>query len=120
MKILEFGGSSTADVVALFGRFSNIDNYYVAALRPDGRASIRASVGGSPPATIKTSANFGVAAGVWYRLRFELVGVDLRLYVDDTLRVEVQEAQLTQGTVAVGGTNSAALFDNVRVTLPRP
>jgi hypothetical protein len=40
--------------------------------------------------------------------------------VDDQLRVEAQDPSLTKGTVALGGehSNSAAVFDNVRVTLP--
>jgi hypothetical protein len=118
VKVLSFGGTTTTDVVNLYGRFGNIDNYYAAVLRPDGRVALRASVGGSPPAAIKTSADFGVTTGVWYQLRFELVGTSLKLFVDGNLRVEAVDARLLQGTVAVGGDNSAAAFDDVRVTPP--
>lgn len=118
VKVLNFGGTSTSDVVTVYGRFSNIDNYLAAVLRPDGRVAIRASVGGAPLATIKTSANFGVTTDVWYQLRFELVGSSLKLFVDGDLRIDTTDARLTQGTVAIGGTNTAAMFDDVRVTSP--
>jgi hypothetical protein len=68
--------------------------------------------------TLKTSTVLGITTAVWYRVRFELVGDALRLYVDDQLRVELQNSSLSKGTVALGGDNSAAAFDNVRVTLP--
>jgi hypothetical protein len=118
VKVLNFGGTSTSDVVSIYGRFSNIDNYFAAVLRPDGRVAIRASVGGAPPASIKTSPDFGVTTDVWYQLRFELVGSSLKLFVDGNLRVDTVDARLSQGTVAIGGTNTAAMFDDVRVTSP--
>ncbi|HEX2872506.1 MAG TPA: hypothetical protein VHP33_14655 [Polyangiaceae bacterium] len=118
VKVLNFGGTSTSDVVTIYGRFSNIDNYLAAVLRPDGRVAIRASVGGAPPAAIKTSPNFGVTTDVWYQLRFELVGSSLKLFVDGNLRIDTTDARLSQGTVAIGGTNTAAMFDDVRVTSP--
>lgn len=118
VKVLAFGGTSSTDVVSLLGRFSNIDNYYAAVLRPDGRVAIRLRLAGASPTTLKTSAALGITTGVWYRVRFELVADALRLYVDDQLRVEVQDSSLTKGTVALGGDNSAAAFDDVRVTLP--
>jgi pectate lyase len=118
VKVLAFGGTGTGDVVSIIGRFSNLDNYYAAVLRPDGRVAIRARVAGAPPASIKTSVDFGVAANTWYQLRFELVGTLLRLYIDDALRVEATDDRIANGTVALGGENSAAIFDDVRVTRP--
>jgi len=80
-------------------------------LRPDGRVGIRRSEAGASPTTLKTSAALGIATGVWYRVRFELMGDALRLYVDGQLRVELQDSSLAKGTVALGGDNSAAAFD---------
>lgn len=118
VKVLAFGGTSSTDIVSLLGRFSNIDNYYAAVLRPDGRVAIRVRFAGTSPTTLKSSNALGITTGVWYRVRFELVADALRLYIDDQLRVEVQDGSLTKGTAALGGDNSAAAFDNVRVTLP--
>jgi len=118
VKVLAFGGTSTSDVVSLLGRFGNIDNYYAAVLRPDGRVALRACLAGAAPTTLKTSPALGIAAGTWYHVRFELVGDSLRLSIDGALAVEVQDSSLAKGTLALGGDNSAALFDNVRVTLP--
>jgi hypothetical protein len=118
VKVLAFGGTSSSDVVSLLGRYGNIDNYYAAVLRPDGRVAIRLRLAGASPTTLKTSSVLGITPDTWYRVRFELVGDALRLYVDDQLRVEAQDPSLTKGTVALGGDNSAAVFDNVRVTLP--
>jgi hypothetical protein len=118
VKVLAFGGTGTSDVVSLLGRFANIDNYYAAVLRPDARVAIRARVAGAPPSSIKTSAALGIAAGTWYRLRFEIVGNALSLFVDDQLVAAVEDSNLTRGTVALGGDNTAAVFDNVRVTRP--
>lgn len=118
VQVLAFGGTGTGDIVSLLGRFANIDNYYAAVLRPDGRAAIRASVGGAPPASIKTSPVLGITTGTWYHLRFELVGSALRLSVDGKLAAEIADSSLTKGTVGLGGDNTAAAFDNVRVTRP--
>jgi len=118
VQVLEFGGTGTGDVVSLLGRFANIDNYYAAVLRPDGRAAIRARVAGSAPSSIKTSPALGITTGTWYHLRFELVGSALRLLVDGQLVAEIADGSLTKGTVALGGDNTAAVFDNVRVTRP--
>ncbi len=118
VRVLEFGGTGTGDVVSLLGRFGNIDNYYAAVLRPDGRAAIRARVAGTPPSSIKTSAALGIKVGTWYHLRFELVGSALRFLVDGQLVAEIADSSLTRGTVALGGDNTAAAFDNVRVTRP--
>ena len=118
VKVLAFGGTSSSDVVSLLGRYGNIDNYYAAVLRPDGRVAIRLRLAGASPTTLKASGVLGITTDVWYRMRFELVGDALRLYVDDQLRVEAQDGSLTTGTVALGGDNSAAVFDNVGVTLP--
>lgn len=118
VKVLAFGGTGTGDVVSLIARFNSLDDYYAAVLRPDGRAAIRARVAGAPTASIKTSPNFGVVAGTWYEMRFELVGSSLRLYVDGVLRVEAQDERIAEGTVALGGENSAAIFDDVSVVRP--
>jgi hypothetical protein len=118
VKVLAFGGTGTGDVVSLLGRFANIDNYYAAVLRPDGRAAIRARVAGASPSSIKTSAALGLKVDTWYRLRFELVGSTLRLLIDGQLAAEIEDGNLTRGTVALGGDNTAACFDNVQVTQP--
>lgn len=118
VKILAFGGTSTSDVVSLLGRFGNIDNYYAAVLRADGRVAIRVRLAGASPKTLKTSAALGITTGTWYRVRFELQADALRLYIDDQLKVEALDSSLTKGTVALGGDNSAAAFDNVRVSSP--
>jgi pectate lyase len=118
VEVLAFGGTSTGDVVALMGRFANIDNYYAAVLRPDGRAAIRARVGGAPSSSLKSSTALGIKVDTWYRLRFELVGTTLRFSIDGQEVAQVDDGNLTHGTVALGGDNSAANFDNVRVTRP--
>ena len=117
VKISKFGGSATNDVAQVFGRFVDIDNYYSAGFRSDGRVAIRGSVAGSV-ASIKTSDDIQIKTGVWYSLRFSLIGDVLRLYVDDVVRAEAVDSRITQGTVALGGDNTVALFDDVRVTLP--
>lgn len=118
VKVLAFGGTSTSDVVSVLGRFANIDNYYAAVLRPDGRVALRARVAGAPLSTLKTSATLGLAAGTWYDLRFELIGDALRLYVDDQLAAQITDNRLAQGTVALGGDNTSAIFDDVSVVVP--
>ena len=118
VKVLAFGGTSSTDIVSLLGRFGNIDNYYAAVLRSDGRVAIRLRLAGAATTTLKSSSDVGITTGTWYRVRFELLVDALRLYIDDQLRVEAQDSGLTKGTVALGGDNSAAVFDNVRVSHP--
>ena len=45
-------------------------------------------------------------------------GGTLRLSIDGKLAAEIADSSLTRGTVALGGDNTAASFDNVRVTRP--
>jgi hypothetical protein len=118
VKVLEFGGTSTGDVVSVMARFDDIGNYYAAVLRPDGRAAIRARVGGGAVASIKTGPERGITTGIWYLLRFELLGTTLRLHLDGEVVAEVEDDRIGEGTVALGGENSSALFDDVRVTVP--
>ncbi len=117
VKVLEFGGTSGGDTAVLFARFNSATNHYQAALRPDGRASIRACVAGAT-STIKTSAILGITTGVWYELKLEVVGDSLRLYVDERLVASILDNRIKDGGVAVGGVNSAAQFDDVSVYLP--
>src|SRR4051812_31184743 len=47
VKVITFGGTSSSELAAIYARFGALDNYYYAALRADGKVSLKARVGGS-------------------------------------------------------------------------
>jgi hypothetical protein len=51
-------------------------------------------------------------------LRLEVIGSNLRAFVDDVLALETTDTQITSGGVAVGVRHANARFDDVRVTTP--
>ena len=114
VRVLSFGGSSTSYVAGVFARFQDLDNHYYAALRSDGRVAIRGRIAGS--AMTFDAADVTTTTGVWYTLRFEVLGSTLTAFLDGVQVLTVTDASLANGGIGVGTVNAAAEFDDVVVT----
>jgi hypothetical protein len=114
VRVLEWGGESSSDLVALFTRFDSPAAHYYVALRADGKLAIRKKQ--DTNITLGTPVDLGLQLGVWYLVRFEARGSELRAYLDDQLVVTVNDTALASGRIALGTDNARAEFDDVLVT----
>lgn len=114
VRVLEFGGTSSADLIGLYARFESPANHYYVALRADGKLAIRKKI--SVNSTLGNPVAFSAAPGKQYKVRFEVQGEDLRAYVDDVLMVTTSDPDLKMGRIAIGTDNARAEFDDVTVT----
>jgi hypothetical protein len=112
VKVKAFGGSSTSYFAAIYGR-SNGTDYYALALRQDGKIAIRKNT-----TTLGSAVAAGIAEGIWYTVRLEIVGSTLKAYVNGVLTDTESDTSLAAGGIAVGTVNTTAEFDDVKVTAP--
>ncbi|HVY31434.1 MAG TPA: hypothetical protein VHB79_33000 [Polyangiaceae bacterium] len=114
VRALEFGGSSSADLIGVYARFDSPANHYYVALRGDGKLAIRKKV--DINSTLGTPVIFAAAVGKQFKVRFEVQGDELRAYVDDVLMLTTHDSDLKTGRIAIGTDNARAEFDDVTVT----
>ncbi|SFF31676.1 pectate lyase [Paenibacillus algorifonticola] len=114
VKIVDFKGSTRTYVA---GRYLNGNNFYAASLynSSGGTLEIRKKVSGSTT-TLASKTNFGLAAGVWYKVKLEMSGTSIKLYVNDQLELSATDSSLTAGAAGLVTFKSIAKFDNVSVT----
>jgi hypothetical protein len=115
IKVITFGGTNSADLAAVYARFTDLDNYYYAALRADGKVALKARVGGSE-SPLGAAVDIGISTNIWYQVLLEVDGSTLRLSVDGELVQTATDASLAAGAIAVGENNATVLFDDVKVT----
>lgn len=114
VRVVEFGGTNSSDLIGVYARFDSPASHYYVALRGDGKLAIRKKV--NINSTLGTPVSFVATPGKQYKVRFEVQGGELRAYVDDTLMLTTQDSELTKGRIAVGTDNARAEFDDVTVT----
>jgi hypothetical protein len=124
VRILSIGGSSSSNFAGVCARFSDLDNFYCAALRTDGRVGFRSRVGGSST-TLGSAITVAppVGVNVWYTIRLVVRGTTLNAYYNgsttpvDTYAILPSEC-IASGGVALAVSNVTAEFDDVKVTVP--
>jgi hypothetical protein len=115
VKVLSYGGANAADLVGIYARFTDLDNYYYAALRSDGRVALKKRVAGVESA-LGAAVDIGISANVWYTVLFAVEDSKLSVSVAGGLVQTALDSSLTAGAIAVGGSNATVLFDDVEVT----
>lgn len=114
IKPLSFNGTDRS--VSLHGRRSDANNHYYVSLRNSNILRLAKVVGGTN--TILTDVTFTVTAGTWYKVRLEMNGTSIKVYVNGVLKVSATDSSLTQGAVMFGMSNATAEIDDVIVTEP--
>jgi hypothetical protein len=117
VKILGFAGQANPEVVGIYARFKDANNHYYAALRSDGKVGIRTKINGSND-TPGNNADVGLVADTWYTIKFVVVGPTLTAYVNGAMKNTITDATIASGAIAIGGINSTAEFDDIKVTVP--
>ncbi len=120
--IMPLTWGSTASIVRLFGRWVDARNWYYVNLTGGNQLQLRKYVNGV--VTELATKPFPVTRGQWYRVRLEMIGTALSVYVAGALQFTATDASFSHGMIAVGGWSSTAQFDNVAVyragTTPLP
>ncbi len=112
VKPVSFNGTNR--IVYVMARAQNATNYYYIALRSNNTLELKKLVNGA--ATTLATAAQTVTTGTWYTLKLEVIGNQLRAYVNGTLKASATDSQFTTGRIGVGGFFSTANFDDVVVT----
>jgi pectate lyase len=110
----DFNGSNRVYVA---GRYTDADNFYAASLynKKGGVLEIRKKVNGSMK-TLATNNKFKLDTHTWYRVKLELSGSEIKMYVNDKLELSAKDTSLTAGAVGLVTSKASAQFDNVIVS----
>lgn len=114
VKIDNFNGTNRTYVC---GRYVDGNNYYAASLSNSngGTLEIRKKVNGSTT-TLATKTNFPISTGITYKVKLELNGDSINMYVNDTLQLNAHDNNLTSGGIGLVAYKTAAKFDNINVS----
>lgn len=91
-------------------RYVDERNYYYVSLRSGNTLSLRKVINGT--ITPLASAAFPVTLNTPYRVRLEAVSNQLRVYVNDVLRLQATDGSLARGSGGLVTFKAAAHFDN--------
>jgi hypothetical protein len=111
--------TSTAGSNNWFGlaaRYVDANNYYYFTLRNDNTMALRKLVNGA--IVELDSAPLTVATSTWYRLRLEAIGTQLRVYINDVLQLEANDASHATGRYGPVMYRTAAQYDDITATQP--
>jgi pectate lyase len=117
VKVVEFPGSSTTYVAGPCLRVESEDDYYIVGVQGNGNIGLVSIANGSR-SSLQSEGGVNAEAGVWYTLRIEAIGQQLRGYLDGELLLEDTDTEHSFGSFGVCTSNADAVFDEVRVTLP--
>ncbi|WP_129663923.1 hypothetical protein [Phytoactinopolyspora endophytica] len=106
---LEAGG----DAVRVLFRYTNLDNHYVVYLTPTS-VQLRKRAGGN--LTTIAQAPVSITNGADHWIDVEGRGDHFTIHVDKTLKISVHDGTHASGGIGLGTWQTAAHFDNVRVT----
>jgi hypothetical protein len=117
VRVRAFGAGSDPWVGLAFRAEDYYDNYTYIAIRRSNTVTLRTAYGDS--VTQLGSAVQTVTPGLWYRLRMELVGTQLRAFVNDRLVIETTiQASEWGGKFGLLTYHAQADFDDIRVVTP--
>lgn len=87
--------AGTNNWFGLAARYRDEGNYYYVTLRNDNTVSLKKLVGGS--IVELDSTQLSVGTNNWYRVRFEAIGTQLRVYINEVLRLEAVDSSHATG-----------------------
>jgi hypothetical protein len=102
-----------------FVRYMTEYDLYVASWRRDGVVQIQKKQCGTYT-ILNRIANYGAPApGVWHTIRFEIVGSDMRLYLDGRLAITASDNSIKNGTAGIRtDATGGAYIDDWKVYAP--
>jgi len=115
-RVRRTAASGTDNWFGLATRFRDAGNYYYITIRNNNTVSLRKLVNGA--ITQLDTAPFTSTTNTWYRVRFEAVRNQLRVYVDDVLRLEAVDSSHAKGSYGPVMSKTAAQYDYVIAVQP--
>jgi hypothetical protein len=109
-------GAAANNWFGLATRYRDAGNYYYFTLRNDNTIALRKLVNNA--IVELDTAPFTVAANAWYRARFEAVGAQLRVYINDTLILEASDTSHATGRYGPVMYRAATEYDDLLVVQP--
>jgi hypothetical protein len=111
VRQIAWSGAGTAERWAgVLARYQDDANYYYLHLRSGGTVSLRKLVNGA--ITTLASAPLAVSLGTQYALRLEVVGNQLRGYVNGNLLLQATDSSHVAGISGLMTNKAAAQFDD--------
>jgi hypothetical protein len=102
--------------VALMARYVDERNYYYLSLRSSNAVSLRKLTNGA--ITDLGTAALAVTPGAWYTLRLEVIGQQLRAFVDGRQVLEARDSSLSAGNAGLATYRASARFDDFTAGQP--
>jgi hypothetical protein len=63
-----------------------------------------------------TALEYNFERGVWYSVRAEVRGVEIKVYIDDSLTIDTEDSRISAGSLNMQvGPGTHAQFDDIRV-----
>jgi hypothetical protein len=113
VKIVNFNGSNRAYVA---GRWQDGNNFYAASLynSSGGKLEIRKKVNGST--STLTSKSYALTTNKWYKVKLEMSGSTIKMYVDGVLQLTANDSSLSSGSAGLLAYKASTKYDNVVVS----
>lgn len=116
-----YSGTSGAGVdpgFKAFARYRSENDLYVASWRVDGYVQIKKKVCGAYT-TLAQKKLSGPSKGTWHRIRFDVKGTSLKLYLDGDLTLSATDSALSWGTAGIRtDAMTGAYLDDWRIQAP--
>ncbi|MFC4775937.1 S-layer homology domain-containing protein [Paenibacillus sp. GCM10023252] len=106
-----------AGEAAILGRVQDADHYYKMS-HLNGKLLIVKVTGGE--STVLAEQAYTMNANQAYRLRAELIGESLKLYVNGQLQLEATDSEYSEGSIGVYAWGTTAKFDGLIVQHEKP
>ena len=117
INVNAFAGASANDLAGICARVSLPGDYYLLALRADGRMDIR-RVSSYVETTLATTSAAVITANTWYTVGLSAVGTNLNAYLNGSLILTASDATYPSGEIGLQTDSATAQFDDVVVTTP--
>lgn len=110
------GAAGSNNWFGLAARYLDEGNYYYVTLRNDNTVSLKKLVNGA--IFELDSATLTIANNTWYRVRFEAISNELRVYINDVLRLEAADDSHSSGQYGPVMYKTAAVYDDILAVEP--
>ena len=118
INVSAFAGASASELGGICARVSLPGDYYLLALRADGRIDLR-RVSSYAETILATTSTAVITANTWYTVRLSAVGSNLSAYLNDRLILTAADASYPSGEIGLQTDNAIAQFDDVIVGRPK-
>lgn len=102
-------------LMAVLARHRDPLNYYVFQFNSNGTVTIKKRIG-SPVVQLGVAEPVPFSIGVWYNMKFEVIGDQLNGYIDDQLVISRTDTSHAHGGVGINTVRAGASFDDIVIT----